>query len=250
MKKIQLSLITLLASSSFIMAGGDIQTVTPYEVVDRQISEVEVPTEFPIVLKEAVVKKSIVPPVVIVEEAIVKDAIVESEASVSGIYAGIGIVAARYDTNCGGCSKKEGIDKTAGLMARVGYDFNKYVGVEARGMMSKISDDGGTVKHAGVFVKPMYPVTDELNTYGLVGLAKTTTQGTLRRTDVTGLAMGVGIEYDLSDDKKKDAKYDREFDGMADQEKGLGVFADYERLYYKSGSPDLDALSVGVTYDF
>jgi OOP family OmpA-OmpF porin len=250
MKKNQLSLLAFVAGSSFLMAGGDIQIVTPYEVVDTQVSEVEVPTESPIVLKEAIIKKAIVPPIVIVEEAIVKDAIVQNEASVSAIYAGLGIVAARYDTNCGGCSKKAGIDKTAGLMARVGYDFNKYVGVEARGMMSKISDDGGTVKHLGVFVKPMYPVTDELNTYGLVGLAKTTTQGALRRTDVTGLAMGVGVEYDLSDDKKKDAKYDREFDGMADQERGLGLFADYERLYYKSGSPDLDALSVGVTYDF
>lgn len=250
MKKIQLSLLAFMAGSSFLIAGGDIQEVTPYEVVDMEVSEVEVVAETPVVLKEAIVKKAVVAPIIIVEEAIVKDAIVENEASVSGIYAGIGIITARYDTNCGGCSKKAGIDKTAGVMARVGYDFNKYVGVEARGMMTKISDDGGTVKHAGVFVKPMYPVTDELNTYGLVGLAKTTTQGSLRRTDVTGLAMGVGVEYDLSEDKKKNAKYDREFDGIADQEKGLGVFADYERLYYKSGSPDLDALSVGVTYDF
>jgi opacity protein-like surface antigen len=96
----------------------------------------------------------------------------------------------------------------------------------------------------------MVPVGDATNIYGLVGLAKTTTQGSLRRTDVEGLAFGGGVEYDLSSDKKKDAKYDREFDGKGDQEKGLGLFVDYERLYYESGSPDLDAVSAGVTYDF
>jgi hypothetical protein len=29
-----------------------------------------------------------------------------------------------------------------------------------------------------------------------------------------------------------------------------GLFVDYERMVVKSGAPDLDALSVGVTYDF
>ena len=260
MKKNKLSVVALFATSSFLMAGGDLIEITPYEVVDIAVAEVEILSEEPIIVEDLippkipVVVKSLAPiapvPVLIPTAIVTPKAVVLEDASVSGLYAGLGIVATRYDTNCGGCSKKSGIDKTAGVMARVGYDINRYIGFEARGMVTALSDDGGTVKHAGVFVKPMYPVTNELNTYGLVGIAKTTTQGVLRRTDVTGLAMGVGVEYDLSKDEKKDAKYDREFDGMADQEKGLGVFADYERLYYKSGSPDLDALSVGVTYDF
>ena len=256
MKKIQLSIVTLFATNSFVMAGGDIIEITPYEVVDIQVSEVEVVPETPIVIQEVtppkkpVSVKSLTPIAPLPTPIATPKAIGVEDASVSGFYAGLGIVATRYDTNCGGCSKKSDIDKTAGVMARVGYDINRYIGFEARGMVTALSDDGGTVKHAGVFVKPMYPVTNELNTYGLVGIAKTTTQGALRRTDATGLAMGVGVEYDLSKDEKKDAKYEREFDGMADQEKGLGVFADYEKLYYKSGAPKLDALSVGVTYDF
>jgi OOP family OmpA-OmpF porin len=244
MKKNQLAIIALLASNTFLMAGGDFQEITPYEMEDIQKSEVEVkaiPSE--VEVKAIPIVKT---PIVVAPPPIVQ----KKNASVIGLYAGLGIVATRYDTNCGCRSKRAGIDKTAGVVGRVGYDFNQYVGVETRAMLTRLSDDGGKVKHLGLFVKPMYPVSKDINTYALVGIAKTTTQGKLRRTDVTGLAMGVGVEYDLSDDKKKDAKYNREFDGMADQEKGLGVFADYEKLYYKSSSPKLDALSVGVTYDF
>ncbi len=231
MKKIQLSLIALLASSNLAMAGGDISPVEFYEEV---------------VAVEAVPVEPVIVPVI---QPVVK-AVVRPVANVSGLYAGLGIVAANYDTNCDCVGDKSGTDATAGVMARVGYDFNKYVGIEARGMRTNWKSNGGKIKHAGVFVKPMLPVGDATNVYGLVGLAKTTTQGSLRTTNVEGLAFGAGVEYDLSSDKKKDAKYDREFDGKGDQEKGLGLFADYERLYYKSGSPDLDAVSAGVTYDF
>ena len=39
-------------------------------------------------------------------------------------------------------------------------------------------------------------------------------------------------------------------DLKGNQEKGLGVFVDYERMVVKSGAPDLDAVSTGITYDF
>jgi opacity protein-like surface antigen len=233
MKRIQLSLVALFATSSFVMAGGDIM---------------------PIVFEEEVIEVAAVPvepvPEPVVAPIPVPVPVVVPIADVSGIYVGLGLVAANYDTNCGCAGDKSGTDKTAGLMARVGYDFNKYVGVEARGLKTNWKSDGSKIKHAGLFAKPMLPVGEDINAYGLLGLAKTTTQGALRRTDVSGLAFGAGLEYDLSGDSKKEAKYDREFDGMADQEKGLGLFVDYERLYYKSGSPDLDAVSVGITYDF
>ena len=246
MKRIQLSLIALFASSHFVMAGGDILPVV-YEEENIEAEAVPVePVEDVAPLAEEVAPAPTPTPVPETKPAPVPLA----KANVSGLYAGLGIAGTRYDTNCGCKGPKSGTDKTAGVMARVGYDFNKYVGVEARGMISNQKADGGKVKHAGVFVKPMLPVSDATNIYGLVGMAKTTTQGTLRRTDATGLAFGAGVEYDLSKDNKKELKYDREFDGQGDQEKGLGVFADYERLYYKSGSPNLDAISAGLTYDF
>ena len=230
MKSIKLSLITLLAGSSFAMAGGDIVPVTPYEVEDIKAAEV-------VEVTPPSTPKVVVPAPL-------------PEANISPIYIGLGITAAQYKTGCGCTGTKSGTDKTFGGVARVGYDFNKYLGIEARGLVTPVKADGGEIQHYGAFVKPMYPVTDTVNVYALGGIAKTKTKGSLRTTDVSGLAFGAGLEYDISDDKKKDVKYDREFDGEADQEKGFGVFADYERLYYKKGSPDLDALSVGMTYDF
>ena len=237
MKKIQLSLLTLMASSSLLTAGGDLTAFTPYVEEEIMIPVQEV-VEAPIV--QEVVKA----PIVVTPKE-------KPTANVSPFYVGLGVVAARYDSRClssiPGC---DGIDKTIGLLVRGGYDFNKYIGVEARAISTFIKDDGGKIQHYGAFVKPMYPVSEELNVYGLLGFAKTKTSGGLRVTDVSGLAYGIGLEYDLSDDTKKDAKYDRAFDGLADQEKGLGLFVDYEKLYYKSNAPKLDAISVGLTYDF
>jgi len=58
------------------------------------------------------------------------------------------------------------------------------------------------------------------------------------------------LEVDLSKDTPKEGRYSRVFDGKGDQEKGIGLFFDYERLIVKKNSPDLDTLSAGVTYDF
>jgi len=172
----------------------------------------------------------------------------------NGFYAGIGISAAKFKTNCNTkgtsvCSKS-GRDKTAGIMGRVGYDVNQYIGVEARGIRTNWKTNGGKVKHVGLFVKPMIPVGESTNLYALAGVAKTTTQGHLQRVDSKSFAWGAGVEYDISSDVAKDGRYNRKFDGHGDQEKGLGLFADYERLIQKSGSPDLDTVNVGLTYDF
>ena len=249
MKKIKLSVLALCACTNLVMAGGDMNLVTPYEIEEVQSVET---TPLPPVVETPVIKAPVVveTPVIKAPPVVETPVVVTPMAEISPIYVGLGLVAARYDAKCTttptGCS----VDKTGGILVRAGYDFNEYMGVEARGMMTSLKANGGKIKHIGAFVKPMYPVTDGLNIYALGGIAKTTTQGSMRRTNVTGLAFGAGLEYDLSSDNKKDAKYDREFDGIADQEKGFGVFADYERLYYKKNSPDLDALSVGVTYDF
>lgn len=245
MKNIKLSLMTLMAMGSFSYAGGDFSVLTPYESEDTTLAEETY-------VEEAYVAPIIVPKKVeVVETAVVETPIEKKSIYANGFYAGLGIVATRYDTNCKTGCRGAGTDKTAGIIARAGYDFNKYIGLEARGIRTSISNDGGTVKHAGIFIKPMLPVGETVNIYGLVGLAKTTTQGTLQRTDAETLAMGAGVELDLSKDSEaKDGRYNRKFDGAGDQEKGVGLFVDYERMVVKSGAPDLDALSAGVTYDF
>ncbi len=59
-----------------------------------------------------------------------------------------------------------------------------------------------------------------------------------------------GIEIDISKDVPKKGRYNRPFDGHGDQESGLGLFLDYERMVVKEDAPRLDSVSAGLTYDF
>jgi OOP family OmpA-OmpF porin len=246
-------LITIVLLGSFSHAGGEFNEVTPYEVEDEVIAEEEIYVE-PIVEDEPVYVEpvSVKPKSIPVAPIPKPKPKVKKNILANGFYAGLGITSARYENNCR-CKRGrtvENKDTTYGIMGRVGYDFNQYVGIEARGARTNWDNDGSKVKHAGLFVKPMIPIGDSSNLYGLVGLAKTTVRGTMPNVDAEGLALGAGIEVDISKDKPKNGKYSRNFDGHGDQETGVGLFVDYERMHVKSGSPDIDALSAGVTYDF
>lgn len=168
------------------------------------------------------------------------------------VYIGAGFVAGRYNE-----SNYE--DVTYGAMIRAGYEFNQYIGLEAR-YLATFWDEGDLygqeLEHVGLFVKPTLSLGDNFNMYGLLGYGwtQTNTSGALNSAiDDHGFSAGAGLEYDLSD---KRADYDRNiyypegFDGQADQERGWGLFLDYQRLLIKSDIPELDAISAGVTYDF
>ena len=178
------------------------------------------------------------------------------DISPSGFYAGLGITGVKYKDSCkckNGKGSNDFKDTTYGVMARVGYDINQYIGVEARGSKTNWNSDGSKVEHGGIYAKPMLPVGNSTNIYGLVGLAKTkvtSNSGKTPKVNADGLALGIGVEMDLSKDIPKDGRYSRSFDGQGDQEKGLGLFVDYERMLVKKNAPDLDAVSAGVTYDF
>ncbi len=230
-KKINISLIVLLAMGSLAYAGGDFSGTTAYEDEDTMLAEEVVP-QAPAV---QAMPLPIPPPPPL------------EDINPNGLYVGLGLSNADFKCNCVNCNDE---DRTMGLMGRVGYDFNQYVGVEARGIKTNWKVDGGKVEHFGAFVKPMYPVSEDINAYALAGYGKTTTQGYLQHVNSNAFAWGLGLEYDLESDEAKVGKYDRDFDGYGDQEGGFGLFADYERLIQKSGSPDLDTFNIGVTYDF
>lgn len=233
MKKLTVASATFMALSSLVYAGGDMlptvfETEAVFVPVEKYVAPVKaIPVKAPLAIEPKV--NNILP---------------------IGLYVGLGLTAARFDPRCS-CSPKGNVDKTAGLIGRVGYDFNQYIGVEARAIRTNWNSSGGKIKHVGIFIKPMYPVSNDINIYALGGYAKTTTEGiTRRRVNAETLAWGAGLEYDLGTDAPKEGRYSRTFDGHGDQEGGWGLFADYERLVQKSGSPDLDTANVGVTYDF
>jgi len=119
-------------------------------------------------------------------------------------------------------------DITYGVMAKIGYDFSEYLGVEARAIRTNWEYEGGKLKHAGIFVKPMYLIDEDVTLYGLVGYAQTS-MGTKRNFSDTGFAYGAGVAYALNED--------------------FGLFVDYEHLLHDA-SYDFDALSVGASYRF
>jgi opacity protein-like surface antigen len=257
MKKIKFSLVTLLLMGGFGHAGGDISPVTIYETEDEVVSEEAYAEEY---IDEPVVEE----PIYIAPEPVIEEPVyVEPKPVVTpkvppvvppkpkniksnGFYAGLGITGVKYDSGCK-CKKQKTDETTYGGVARVGYDFNQYVGVEARASRTNGDSD---VKHMGIYLKPMLPVSDSANIYGLIGAAKTKIEGKLPDIDSDSLALGAGVEVDLSADIPRDGRYSRSFDGQGDQEKGLGLFVDYERMIVKKDAPDVDAVSAGVTYDF
>jgi len=174
-------------------------------------------------------------------------------------YLGAGIVWAKLS----GCEINptcEYEDVTYGAMLRGGYDYNQYLGIEARYIRTFLDEGpfGGTpLEHMGIYLKPQYPVSERVNAYALLGYGYTKNLGNGARLDYfesdSGFSAGLGLEYDLSDrkgDREENAQYDREFDGYADQGRGWSLFLDYQRLLIKSDVPDLDAISLGLRYDF
>ena len=168
------------------------------------------------------------------------------------VYLGVGFVAGRY-------LESNYEDVTYGAMIRAGYEFNQYIGLEAR-YLATFWDEGDLygqeLEHVGLYVKPMLSLGDNFNMYGLLGYGwtQTNTSGLLNGAiDDNGFSAGAGLEYDLSDkrdDYDRNTYYPEGFDGQADQERGWGLFVDYQRLLIQSNVPDLDAISAGVTYDF
>lgn len=180
-------------------------------------------------------------------------------ASPTPIYLGVGLVYGIYNgCTSPGCDYE---DVTYGAMLRAGYEWNQYFGVEARYIRTFWGADklgGEKLEHIGLYAKPMYPLGEDFNVYGLLGYGWTKTRtelsGSLLPTvSESGFSAGLGLEYDLSskeDDLEEDVNYDRAFDGQADEERGWGLFVDYQRLLIKSDVPKMDVVSAGVTYDF
>lgn len=150
----------------------------------------------------------------------------------SGLYVGLGITGVRYKDSCH-CKKNVKVtnkDTTYGIMGKVGYNLNRYIGVEARASKTNWRSDGSKVEHMGIYAKPMLPIGESSNLYGLVGMAKTKVKGSMPHLEHDGLALGGGVEVNLSQD--------------------IGVFVDYERMVAKTHAPRVHAVSAGVTYDF
>jgi opacity protein-like surface antigen len=224
MKKFNLSLVTVLAMSTFAIAGGD---VAPVEPVVEMIEE-------PVVIEDR------------------------------GFYLGVGYGFLSADRTVSWYDFANGVNVSADygtedydqIMLQAGYKFNSYVAVEGRYWLG-LSDNAwatisnnpiqsvGEIDAWGIYVKPMYPVTGALDIYALLGYAKTEydiTNALVDSGNLDGFSWGLGASYEFSNN--------------------FSVFIDYTELYSDNttvantalGSLDvdesIDVTTIGVSYRF
>ena len=176
-------------------------------------------------------------------------------ADVNPFYIGLGLLWSGTSVDCP-CALPPGArrkDTTYGAIARIGYDFNPYIGVEARFFKASMDSDFTETTHYGIYLKPQYHITGKLNVYGLLGYGNTKIDfscPTMADYDDTGISMGIGFEYDMSADTPVTAS--RAFDGQGDQEKGWGIWIDYQNFLHNEGKKNIKSniVTAGVTYDF
>ncbi len=135
------------------------------------------------------------------------------------------------------------------IMFQAGYKFNSYVAVEGRywAGVSDITVNNGTTDYDlagadawGLYVKPMYPVTDTFDVYALLGYAGMD-HDSIKLNDGSGFSWGLGASYGIIE--------------------GVDLFIDYtsiyddDRTFTNATGPvtkdiSLDSVNFGVTYNF
>ena len=213
MKTFALSAVAVLAMSTFAMAGGDIAPVEP-----------------------------------VMEEVVAPDE--------SGFYVGLAYGYADLSQDYSSDRWSEKIeDNFDTIMLQAGYKFNQYFAVEGRywdavgdGDWTDTWQGGSSGSNSdlsawGVYVKPMYPVTEEFDVYALLGYGNVDydshygQEDPVHDLDDEGFQWGLGASYEFRDN--------------------FAVFADYVELYNDNKIYDgenLDStiytVNIGVTYKF
>jgi len=233
MKNIVLSTVAVLAMSSFAVAGGDIAPVEE--------------------------------PVVVVEESVVTD---------SGFYIGGGYGYLTTDEDETG-TLNGGLDYTNSasdnyndIFIQMGYKINSYVAIEGRywfGISDTISNAwSGTngydlsIDAWGLYVKPMYPVTDALDVYALLGYgaaeaevsgwSNTYGYSSIHGDSWDGFSWGLGASYSFTDNVSIFADFVRIVSSSDD----LADYTDSRRNVYtdRELDQDVDTWNFGVSYKF
>ncbi|AKF25113.1 hypothetical protein YH65_06685 [Sulfurovum lithotrophicum] len=177
-----------------------------------------------------------------VEEVVPVQVIVDEGA----FYIGLGMGAAYINDD----QTEEEISSTT-VMFQAGYQYNRYVAFEGRAWLGFNTDyDPGLTTNTGgeydndisswgIYVKPMYPVTEVFDVYALLGYGGVQL-GNLESGDAyeSGFQWGLGAQYEVMEN--------------------VLIFADYVRLYdgtgfdYRAQLEDVDAedWTVGVSYRF
>jgi opacity protein-like surface antigen len=221
MKKLNLSLVTVLAMSTFAIAGGDIAPVEP----------------------------------------VVETPMVMETPSTGGLYLGVAYSALKSDANFLNVNHSGNNfptinfdDDYSAMTFQAGYKFNPYLAVEGRYSVGLTNNSftitGNTfdsdASSWGVYIKPIYPVTDAFDIYGLLGYGSLSVNevqiGSLNRDfDVDGLSWGVGAAYSFTDSIAVFIDYVDFQDDTIDFS-GVNTSGTFDHAF--------DSINLGVTYQF
>ena len=166
---------------------------------------------------------------------------IESQEEVKNFYAGLGVSVGQVK------SHYYGKDTVVGITAKAGYHFSEYLAVEFRGSKGlRDGDQLGLDYSYGLYLKPQYSVTEEVNIYGLLGYAKTKISFdnevafngiSNHYTTQSGFSFGLGFDYRLNEN--------------------WSLFVDVMRLIDKSTTKpegkyaiNVNALTFGFVYHF
>lgn len=212
MKKFNLSIVAVMAMSTFAIAGGDIAPVEP---------------------------------VVVYEEPVVED-----KGFYLGL--GYGFLSADRTTRLPGEDRSytQGTGDYDQIMLQAGYKYNSYVAFEGRYWLG-LSDNAwatisnnaiqavGEIDAWGLYVKPMYPVTPAFDIYALLGYA--TTDYSIKNGesgDLDGFSWGVGASYEFNNNIAVYVDYTLLYDDDTTNSQGWRV------------DEEVDVWTFGVSYRF
>jgi len=167
------------------------------------------------------------------------------EQETNNLYIGIGLSAvSTRESSLDFFSVENGQDRTGDISLIAGYDFNEYIAVEGRYMTSVADEDIIERTSWGIYLKPQYPVTEDMKVYALLGFGGFDVSGTNHTganidADDTGFQWGLGGSYKILDN--------------------LSIFIDYLNIANNVATTafvnpnvdiDSDAITIGLLYHF
>ena len=148
------------------------------------------------------------------------------------------------------------------IMLQAGYKFNPYIAIEGRYLFGlDDSLEGGIAEHFGatvdvstdawgIYLKPMYPVTDAFDIYALIGYGSTEYDVTTEHKGIEGslaesfdgFTWGLGASYAFTENISIFADYTRMYDNTTDYVAPNGMALNFDDT--------IDIVNIGLTYNF
>jgi len=220
------ALLLSVVASTMIMAGGDIAPVEPV---------IEVPVQ-----------------------------VVEEVSTKSNFYAGVAY--SRMGSSISDI-KLEGVHTTladvdlemGAVMLDLGYKINDYIAVEGRYWIGTTTDrfhvKDWTLHKAvdtdttawGIYAKPMYPITETFDVYGLVGYGSASLNDAKGFDgDVDGITWGVGAAYEFVEG----FSFFVDYVAFTEDTLSNNSLTDFAGVSDTNYDHDFDAVNFGVNYQF